>query len=94
MNNGVYPKTSLGSFSFSFYMVDNEGPAIEATCNWMSYIGASYENVQELQIEYCDYDNPIDYARVLDALNIAMIDLDQIKKKFYPRESISHITCI
>lgn len=60
-------------------MVDNDDiVASNAICNWMSYIGASYQNLQKLKIDYRDDGMPTDYIGALGTLNLAMTNLNQI----------------
>lgn len=74
----IFLKTNLESFSFlNFYMVD-DGPATDVICNWISYIGASYKNLQELKMDYAETYFATDYARVLNTLNIATTNRKQI----------------
>lgn len=61
-------------------MVNPEDPATGVLRDWTLYIGASYKSLQELKIDYMDTDSFTDYARVLDDLNIAMININQIKR--------------
>lgn len=59
-------------------VVDDDGSPIDAICNWLSYIGAGYRNLQVFN--YDSIDNLFeDKDMVQEPLRVAMTNLTKIK---------------